>query len=406
MAVSYVDRHAFSFLAVKVTDELEISESQYGMLLLAFNLAYLLATPLGGWWIDRFGARRGLVVSVLVWSSVAALHCFANGFVMLFALRIALGLAEGPSFPGAAQTVQRTLPPAEQARGFGVLFTGSSFGGMVVPPLAGALYALAGWRVAFLVTAAIGLGWVPLWLVATRQRGVPAALDEVVETGPAEPRASFGELVGHPIVIRALIAIFAAAPIFGFAYGWGSKLLHREFGVSQAAAGGYLWLPPLVFDLGAVLFGDLASRRRRAEGAPPRLLFALALPLAACLGLSPLAESPWQAVAFLAVAMAGAGGLYTLVTADLLTRMPTGSVSFAGGIMAGAQSMALIAMSPLVGAAVDHYQSYDVVTTVLGLWVLPGSLVWLLWPPAARFSVQRLPAASIVEISARDSSKS
>lgn len=388
MAVSYVDRQAFATLSVKVTKDLGISESQYGWLLLAFSLAYLAATPLCGWWIDRIGARRGLVISVLVWSTIAGLHCFATGFVMLFALRIALGIAEGPSFPGSAQTVQRVLPPADRARGFGVLFTGSSFGGMIVPPLAAALYALYGWRLAFVGTALIGLVWVPLWLLATRQRGVREALDQAVEARPTEPRATFWELVRHPIMVRALAAIFAAAPIFGFAYGWGAKYLNRTFAVAQEDVGGYLFLPPLAFDLGAVLFGDLASRQRRAEGAPPRLLYGLSIPLAACLALLPFARSPWEAIAIVSVALAGGGGLYTLVTADLLSRMPPGSVSFAGGIMAGAQSAALILMSPAVGAAIDHYQSYDVPSVVLGLWVIPGSLVWLLWKPPVKLELR------------------
>jgi ACS family hexuronate transporter-like MFS transporter len=406
MAVSYVDRQAFSFLSVKVTEDLDISNAEYGWLLLAFSLAYLVGTPLGGWWIDRVGARRGLVVSVLAWSVVAALHCFANGLFMLFALRIALGIAEGPSFPGSAQTVYRALPPAERSRGFGVLFTGSSVGGMVVPPLAAALYAFYGWRLAFVLTAVAGLVWLPLWLAATRQRGVRAALDEAPGTGADGPRATFGELVRHPITIRALVAIFAAAPIFGFAHGWGSKYLHHAFGVSQTGAGGYLWLPPLAFDLGAILFGDLAARQHRAEGAPPRLLVAISVPFAACLGFLPLASTPWEGTALIALAMLGGGGMYTLVTADMLSRMPAASVSFAGGILAGAQSLALIIMNPLVGEAVDRYRSYDVPTLALGLWALPGALIWLAWRPAPRFSAQRLPVASIIATSAGDSSKS
>jgi ACS family hexuronate transporter-like MFS transporter len=406
MAVSYVDRQAFATLSVAVTKDLGISNAQYGLLLQAFSIAYLVATPLCGWWIDRVGARRGLVISVLVWSAIAALHCFATGFAMLFALRIALGIAEGPSFPGSAQAVQRALPPQERSRGFGVLFTGSSLGGMIVPPLAAALFALYGWRLAFVGTALIGMIWVPLWLAVTRQRGVREALDAPVDTGPAEPRATFRELVRHPIMIRAFVAIFAAAPIFGFVLGWGAKYLNRTFDVAQADVGGYLWLPPLAFDLGAVVFGDLASRQRREEGAPPRLLFAIAIPLAACLGGLPSAASPWEATALMGVAMAGGGGLYTLVTADLLSRMPAPSVSFASGIMAGAQSLALIIMNPLVGAAVDRLESYEGPALALGAWVLPGSLIWLLWRPAKQFSVQRLPAASIVDTSGRDSSKS
>lgn len=413
MAVSYVDRQAFAFLSVKVTKDLGISEAQYGWLSSAFSVAYLLATPLCGWWIDRVGARRGLLISVMVWSVVAALHCFATGFLMLFALRIALGIAEGPSFPGSAQVIQRALPPADRARGFGVLFTGSSIGGMIVPPLAAALYAVYGWRLAFVGVAVVGLIWVPLWLLATRQRGVPEVLDATAakDAGPPEPRPRSRDLARHPIMLRAIAGIFAAAPIAGFVLLWGSKYLNRTFGVTQEGAAAYLWLPPLAFDGGAILFGDLASRQRRAEGAPPRLLYAIAIPLGAVgLGMLPYAATPWEGMTLIGVAMVGAGGLYTLVTADLLSRMPPGCVSFAGGMTAASQSLALIIVNPLIGAAVDHYGSYDVATFGLAVWVLPGSLVWLLWRPAKRVTfgagAQGLPAARIVERSDDDSSKS
>src|SRR5690349_7571527 len=126
MAVSYFDRSVLGVLAPTVKRELDISATAYGWLGAAFSIAYLLVSPLAGRWIDRVGARRGLVGSVLLWTGVAALHALVPGFWVLFALRIALGVAETPTFPGAAQIIQRILPPASRARGFGLLFTGSS----------------------------------------------------------------------------------------------------------------------------------------------------------------------------------------------------------------------------------------------------------------------------------------
>jgi len=169
MTVSYVDRATLSVLAPSVTKALDISNEAYGWLTSAFAIAYLVGTPIAGWWIDRIGARRGLLGSLLVWSTIAALHALAPGFGVLFALRIALGLAEGPSFPGSSQTVQRVLSPGERERGFGILFTGSSVGGMLAPLIASWLYRLHGWRFAFLGTAAVGLLWIPLWLIVTRR---------------------------------------------------------------------------------------------------------------------------------------------------------------------------------------------------------------------------------------------
>lgn len=380
MTVSYIDRATFGVLAPSVTEALNITEKEYGWLQSAFAFAYLIATPLAGWWIDRAGARKGLVASVLVWSVVAALHAVVPSFGVLFALRIALGFAEGPSFPGSAQTVQRVLPVGERERGFGVLFTGSSIGGMLVPPLAAFLFGIAGWRGAFLGTALIGLVWVPLWIAITGRPAARARLDAPHEVSTA-PRPRFIDLVRHPLMVRALLAIVAVAPIVGFLQAWGAKYLVRAFHLGQKDVGAYLWLPPLALDVGAIAFGHLASRQRRGDGVPPRMLFAIGLAMVAAFALLPLVDSPWMGVFVIAVAMCGGGAIYTLVTADLLGRVPPSSIAFAGGILAGAQSLSHIVAGPLVGGSVAATGSFDTVALTLGAWALPGALAWLVWRP-------------------------
>jgi ACS family hexuronate transporter-like MFS transporter len=385
MAVSYFDRQALAVLAPSVTKALDISKTEFGWLTSAFSIAYLVATPLSGWWIDRIGARRGLVGSVLLWTVVAALHAVVPGFGMLFALRIALGVAEGPSFPGSAQTVQRILPPADRARGFGVLFTGSSIGGMLAPLVASALYDEWGWRIAFLGSALIGTVWLPVWLFWTRRPGVAAQLDGV-DLVPAAQRAArppLGDLLRHPALQRGVIAIFAVAPLFGIGLAWGALYLSTTFGVAQEDIGQYLWLPPLVFDAAAILFGHIASKQHRPSGEPPRLLVTIGMILGATLVLLPWATSPWSAVWLIGIAMGGGGIVYTLATADMLARMPPASVSFAAGTMAAAQSLALVIVNPIIGAMVDHLGNFDAVAIGVGLWTLPGCLVWLVWRPPA-----------------------
>jgi predicted MFS family arabinose efflux permease len=386
MTVSYIDRSTLGVLAPALTKELEISEAAYGWIASAFSIAYLFGTPVAGWWIDRVGARRGLVASVLAWSTIAALHAVVPGFAVLFALRIALGIAESPSFPGAAQTVQRILPPVDHPRGFGVLFTGSSIGFVIVPPLADWLAREIGWRSAFLVTAMIGLSWLPLWLALTSRRAARTQLDtRPASLGERPPRSLKRKIMFHPIMLRALLGIFAAAPVTGFMYGWGSKYLVRTFELEQGGLGKYLWVPAVCFDAGAIIFGDLSARQQRPPGQPPRLLYLIGLAIATTFALMPLAETPWQGILFMSLGGVGGGALYTLCTADLFVRMPPESVSFAGGVVAGAQSLALIIMNPLVGAVVGHYGHYDGVTIAIGLWTIPGSLAWLLWKPAVKF---------------------
>jgi len=377
MAVSYIDRQTLAAVAPSVQKALgfEHDEAYYGYLGSAFAVAYLVGAPLAGRLIDRVGARRGLLGAVCVWSAVAALHAVAPGFGALFAMRILLGLAEAPSFPAAAQTVQRALPPADRARGFGVLFTGSSIGAAIAPPLATWLADRWSFRAAFLGTAAAGLLWIPLWLVFSFNAPARAALDR---TYPAPPLRR----VAHPAVLRAMTAVVASAPFLTFGYQWATKYLVRDRHLTQRQAGSVLWSPPLFFDIGAILFGHLASRARaRGADGVPRPLFAVAAAAMLAGAAIPFAATPGQAVAVMCVAMFGGGGAYALVTADMAARIPPGMIAAAGGMCAAAQSVAQIAANLAIGPSVMRTGSYTVSLIALAAWVIPGSLVWLVWRP-------------------------
>lgn len=386
MTVSYVDRATLAILAPSVTRALGISETGYGALVSAFSMAYLVSVPLSGWWIDRAGARRGLVVSVLAWSGVAALHAVVPGFAALLLARVALGVAEGPGFPGGAQTVTRVLPPGDRSRGFGFLISGATFGSMIAAPLASALYDVGGWRFAFLGTAGCGVLWIVPWVLLTGRSEVRPALDAAT-TGAPEERPPLREVLKHPLMLRALAAIFAVTPVTGFVGSWAAKVLARSFAVQQGAMGHYLWLPNLGFDIGAIVFGDLATRFARAPGAPPRALHLAAAALTASVGLLVFASSPWQATACFVLCMAGGGAVWTLVTADLLARLPQARASFAAGVLTGALSIANMVAHPIIGRVVDATGRYDGIAMSLAAWVVPGSLVWFLWRPARSASI-------------------
>jgi ACS family hexuronate transporter-like MFS transporter len=279
--------------------------------------------------------------------------------------------------------VQRILPPADRARGFGIMFTGSSLGAMLAAPIASGLYDIWGWRVAFLGTALIGLVWLPVWLFFTTRLGVRQQLDTIPKTdGIQRPRPPTTDVLTHPALLRGILAILAVAPLFGVALGWGAKYLDTTFRIKQEDVGGYLWLPPVAFDAAAIAFGHIASKRHaRAAGAPPRALFAIGVLLGTTIFALQWMSTPWAGVILVGVSIAGGGIVYTLSTADMLARMPPESVSLAAGAMAAAQSLALVIINPIIGALVDHYGNYDAVGVLLAIWVVPGSIAWLVWRP-------------------------
>jgi len=382
MSVSYVDRQVMAAIGASVRKALDMNAAQFGLLAAAFSMAYLVGAPLAGILVDRVGARRGLTAAIVTWSVVSALHAVVPTFAALFVLRILLGAAESPSFPAAAQTVRRALPEGDRSAAFGLLFTGSSLGAAIAAPLAISLDVAYGWRAAFLIASAVGMVWLPAWLLVTSPKSVRAALATAGTATVARPRA----LLGDPAVHRAIILVFASAPATMFMYIWMPQYFELGRGVPKPSLPQYLWLPPLMADMGMVGFGALASRMDRLAGPGERRshveLVLAAAAMAATLVLVPHVQGTWPAVLLVGLAGAGAGGLYTLLTADMMSRIDPARVSAAGGLTAAAQSLVYIVLNPIVGRWIDVSHSYDGPLALLGAVAIPGAIVWSAWSPA------------------------
>jgi ACS family hexuronate transporter-like MFS transporter len=383
MTISYIDRQAIAVLSPTLSKALDIDDATWGWIFSAFSIAYLVGAPLGGRFIDRIGARRGLLASVLIWSGVSAAHALVPGIATLFLLRILLGISESPAFPAAAQTVSRSLPPTQRSAAFGLLFTGSSIGAMIAPPLITWLEYRYHWRYALLATAVICLLWLPLWLLVSNFGPARVALDAPPERARSDD-FSWIALLTSPAVVRAVLVVLASAPLTGFVLLWGAKILVGAFQITQKDVGHYLWLPGLIFDVGAVGLGALASYREHTAPSekPHRVLLGIALLLTTTIAGLRYTTTPWETTILLGVAMAGGGGLYALATADMLRRVAPGHVAAAGGVTAAAQSLAYIVANPIIGAVSRSTHTFNGVATALGIWVIPGCLIWLWWDPS------------------------
>lgn len=377
-SVSYVDRQTLAAVALTVRKSLAIDHTHFGWLVGAFSMAYLVGAPVAGIVIDRLGARRGFAIAVCVWSVVAAAHGLAISFLTLFFLRILLGLAEAPSFPAAAQAVRRALPAERRPAAYGILFTGSSIGAMIAAPLALGLEAHFGFRWAFVGTAAAGAVWIPFWLIATRGR---LSTKESVAPPSAEAplaRPSIVAVATSAPVLRAIVSVLGSAPALMFIFNFTPQYLQETWHVERQSLGAWLVLPPLLFDIGAVGFGVLASRR--PDRSTPKTLLLVSMALATVLAFAPLAPSPAAAMVLFGVASCGGGGLYAIVAGDMIGRVRFGSTSTASGLTAAAQSLAHIAAGPLVGFSVDRTHSYSIAVVCLGLAAVPSTLAFVLWP--------------------------
>src|SRR5262245_39312331 len=96
-----------------------VSEEVIGTVYSAFFLSYLLFMTPGGWFIDRFGAKRALLIMGLGSGRFAALtYCAglpswqAAGLMVaaLLVIRFSMGLVSAPLYPAATSMVSYWVP--------------------------------------------------------------------------------------------------------------------------------------------------------------------------------------------------------------------------------------------------------------------------------------------------------
>jgi MFS family permease len=166
--VLYIDRVNIATVGPRMTAELGLTNTQFGLVISAFSYPYALIQLFGGRIIDRFGARRMLLICGAVVCVVTVLTGFVGGLASLFALRLALGVGEGFAFPAATRAMAMWLPPARWGFAQGITHAAARLGNALTPPMLVGLMALVSWRGAFVVLGLASALWVILWLIVTR----------------------------------------------------------------------------------------------------------------------------------------------------------------------------------------------------------------------------------------------
>src|SRR5258708_7092978 len=97
--ITYVDRVNVSTAAAAFKQEFGLSNTQVGFVFSAFAYPYLVFQIIGGWYGDRFGARRTLFICGIVWTGATILTGFTGGLASMLVARVLLGLRQSPTFP-------------------------------------------------------------------------------------------------------------------------------------------------------------------------------------------------------------------------------------------------------------------------------------------------------------------
>ncbi len=295
--VNFIDRSAISFVIDPLKKEFHFSDTQFGMILSAFGLGYVLLTAFGGWLVDHWGARLVWPLAAITWSLCVGLLGFAGGFWGFITLRFLLGVTEGPHFPAMSRCISNWLPPSERARALSLGLVAIPLSSVIGAPVTSYLVADFGWRVMFFAISSVGILWAIVWYFLFRDhpkdsRFVSREEKILIHSSQKEPtaaessRTDWRYILTHPALVANNIAYFAFGYMLFFATLWLPGYFLSQHNLDLKSVGWYLTIPWLVgaifLKAGGIISDWLYKKTKRRRLARSHLIWSSQLLAAAC----------------------------------------------------------------------------------------------------------------------------
>ncbi|MBS0364334.1 MAG: MFS transporter [Proteobacteria bacterium] len=308
--IGYADRASLSITGAALHSELGLNAVTLGYIFSAFGWSYVAAQIPGGWLLDRFGSRRVYAASILLWSLFTLLQgtvgLLTGGAVVLalFTLRLLVGMAEAPAFPGNSRIVAAWFPTAERGTAAAVFNSAQYFATVIFLPLEGWITHRFGWRYVFYTLGGLGLAVFVLWLrtiYSPRQhpRASRAEIDFIARGGALvdmdhqpggqrNPRfwADIKRLLSTRMLVGVYIGQYCITTLTYFFLTWFPIYLVEQRGMSILKAGFVASLPAVCGFAGGVLggiFSDALLRRGYTLTAARKIPIVAGMLLSTCM---------------------------------------------------------------------------------------------------------------------------
>lgn len=284
--MNYMDRQVVGILAVPIKQELQISDSQLGLMGgFAFALFYsLLGVPIARL-ADRSNRVRIISGAVFLWSICTALCGVAANFPQLLLARLSVGVGEAGGVAPTYSLLADYFPSRERGRAMAFVTLGLPMGSALGLVLGGYFSQSYGWRAAFMLLGALGVLIAPILYFGIREPRRGRLDPPLVTTTPPATRMSD--------VLRYLgtkpsfwLISFAASMASMLSYGlgfWLPTYIFRSQGLSLldtsyvlsaiTALGGLVGLV-----IGGVVSDRLGGARKGAYAMVPCIAFAIGFP--------------------------------------------------------------------------------------------------------------------------------
>jgi len=284
--INYADRATISIAGPEIKKELGLNAVQMGFVFSAFAWSYVLAQLPGGWLLDRFGSKITYFFSIFLWSLFTLLTGAAGFFTgaaavgALFTLRLLVGAAEAPSFPGNSRIAAAWFPSHERGLAAAVFNSAQYFATVLFAPIMGWLVHTLGWHSVFYVMGALGVVMAFLWLKTIYgpkdHPSINAAELEYIQQGGAlvdleggartaapkqvDTLACIKELLSNRMLVGVYVGQYCITTLTYFFLTWFPVYLVQERHMTILKAGFVASLPAIAGFLGGISGGWMSDR--------------------------------------------------------------------------------------------------------------------------------------------------
>ena len=289
-AVNYGDRATLSIAGTSLSKDLGLDAVTMGYIFSAFGWSYVAAQLPGGWLLDRFGSKRVYAYSIFSWSLFTLLQgsiplwatTAGTAVVALFSLRLLVGLAEAPSFPGNARLVAAWFPANERGTASAIFNSAQYFSTVMFAPLMGWIAHTYGWVYIFYFMGVLGVVTSGLWLKViyspkTHPTVNKAELDyielggglvnldqamhgAVVQKAEDKPKWNhIKQLLSNKMLLGVYIAQYCITTLTYFFLTWFPVYLVKERHMTILNVGFVAAVPAICGFLGGVLGGAISD---------------------------------------------------------------------------------------------------------------------------------------------------
>ena len=391
---SYLDRVNVGFAKLQMLNDLQFSETIYGLGAGIFFLGYFIFEIPSNMILHRIGARLWIARIMITWGLISGAMIFVDTPMTFYAMRFLLGIAEAGFFPGVILYLTYWYPSHRRGKMTAAFMAAIPLSGVIGGPLSGwimkvmpGVHGLSGWQWMFILEAipSLILGVVVIFYLQDRIRHATWLTEEEKQLLEAQiqaeanqkPHTSMKQMFSHSKVwLLTLIYFCFVMSLYGVSF-WLPTII-KTTGVTDPFTIGLLTtIPYAVATLAMILIGRSADlrRERRWHVAIPALLGSIGLILSTLYDHNTL-------LAMAALTLATVGILTVL---PLFWSLPT---AFLGGVTAAVgiafiNSLGNLAgfVSPyLVGWLKDLTHSTNTGMFVLAASLLAGALLTLLIP--------------------------